>query len=130
MVKERYDYSSLLNILEYAFHNYKIDQNGNVINKFNVVEHNKRVIAYVRFGYLYYQAYGFNDNAFTDYLAFNSLMNNCLNEYAIYSDIGTGNILYFPYQSIANYIFDDDRKKILIDFWNCERPINDKIKSL
>ena len=130
MVKERYDFSSLLNILQYAYKSYKIDQEGNVINEFSVVEHNIRVIAYVKFSYLYYQAYGCVLDAFTDYVAFNSFMNNALNEYAIYGDIGTGNILYFPYQNIADYIFNDDRKQIMISFWNLEKPIENKVKSL
>ena len=128
MVKERHDYSLLLDILRYAHDNYKFTKDGSVINNYGKEEKNSKLITNVKFSYLYCLAYKKmiinNDSnilALTDYSTFNSFMNICLNEYKIYSDIGTGNILYFPYQDLAAFIFEDiSRKKLLFDYLNWE----------
>ena len=120
MVKERYNYSLLLDILRYAHDNYQINKEGNIINDYNVVEQNNCAIATVRFSYLYslaYKSIGAMENTFIDYKTFNSFINICLNEYKIYSDIGTGKVLYFPCQGIADYIFMNDQyRNMLIDY--------------
>ena len=45
--------------------------------------------------------------ALNDYGTFNSFINNCVNEYRMYNDIGTGNVLYIPYQELADFFFND-----------------------
>ena len=136
MVKEKYDYSLLLDSLRNIFSNYNLTIYGEVVNRNGDRVRNNQIIANTRFGVLYGLAYrklivSQDDStkdklqsiwALTDYSIFNSFMNNCLNEYSIYGDVGTGNILYVPYQELATYIFDNKFKKdILIAFLNNEK---------
>ena len=154
MVKKRYDYSLLLDSLRNIFDNYGMTIHGEVVNKNGDSVRNNQIIANMQFGVLYTLAYKqmmidrkneikFVDSnvwALTDYNIFNSFMNNCLNEYSIYSDIGTGNVLYVPYQEIAKFIFENEfRKNVLVTFLNSEKEnisniqrnnVERKVKSL
>ena len=135
MINKKNDYSDLLDVLKYAYENYKFTKDGSVINSYGKEEKNNKLIINVKFSYLYCLAYkkmiisnGLKNNdssilALTDYNTFNSFMNIFLNEYQIYSDICTGKVLYFPYQDLAAFILEDIiHKNLLFDYLNCELP--------
>ncbi len=134
MVSKRCDYSYLLDELRSISNEYHLNVNGKVVNNNGEEKDDSRLIANIKFYIVYCMAYRFADSvynenkennsinrALTNYGMFNSFVNNCLGEYRIYGDIGTGNVKYVPYQALADFFFENNvRKDLLKDYLNCE----------
>lgn len=59
--------------------------------------------------------------ALNDYNTFNSFINNCVNEYRMYNELGTGKVLYVPYQELADFFFSDNYyKSVLTNYLRSE----------
>ena len=126
MKKERFDCSFLLNNLRYAYFNYDVNKDSKGRNSFLANNYKFSIVYCLAYRTLYrMDSIDPADNmdnyyiakALSDYGIFNSFMNNCINEYNIYGDVGTGKISYAPYESLALYIFNSPtRKKTFMDF--------------
>ena len=141
MISNRQNYSYLLD-------NLKEIANTNYYNLDNDEIDSESIIIYSKFYQYYVYAYAymlrvrdkkvslFNrdmvDRALSNYGVFNYFINTCIGEYSIYDDIGTGKIVYAPYQPIADFFFEnEDRKEVLMNYlkkelyqvFNQEKPI-------
>lgn len=80
---------------------------------------------YYTFAYNYFYAYiyllekrnipvgdNIRDVIFSDYNTFNSFINNCVKEYEMFDEIGTGKVTYFPYQELADFLYVEKRRNI------------------
>ena len=58
------------------------------------------------------------------YDMFNFFINTCISEYCVYGDVGTGKVLYFPYQPVADAFFHNNEfenaKEILMNYLRTE----------
>lgn len=134
----RGDYGFLLDNLKNIHENYSLNIDGKVLNKNGEIVEDKQIIINAKFCTLYYIAYknvaevldgyhidnisdGLINRALGDYETFNSFINNCICEYRMYKYIGSGNILYFPRQELADCFFQNiNTRKVLTDYLNCE----------
>ena len=139
MISKRHDFSDLLNKLKFISENYYINDKGIVISKNGDEVKDENIITSINFYILYSLAYKkmieIVDNVKIDsainieYInfvlsksgVFNSFINNCISEFNMYEKIGTGYISYIPYKPLADYIFENEkRKSILYDYLNIE----------
>ena len=127
MISRRENYSYLLDKLRNIYDN---------LNNGSREKKDERIIASMNFCYLYCLAYkalktnntdtfdkkkNYYELALSDYNTFNSFVNNCVKEYKLYSDVGTGEMVYIPYQILADSFFENDTSKaILMDYLNIE----------
>ena len=112
-----------------SYKNNKMDKDDTGYNKNGEIDNSIENINGIRFSLLYCLAYRtlytmdsidpidnmneyYINKALNDYVVFNSFMNNCVGEYNVYGDIGTGNIIYAPYESLASYIFSSPSRKM------------------
>lgn len=123
---KREDYSSLLNTLKeistinyYALDNNELEDEELIINSL--------FCKYYCFAYAHMIGVRDNrdcpinrasiDQALSNYDVFNYFLNTCVDEYMLYDDIGTGKVVYVPYQPLADYFFSNPfRKEVLVNY--------------
>lgn len=137
MVSKRRECLSLLNNLRMIAENFKINEEGFVVDQNGEQETNEANIIRMKFCVLYVSAYKhllesfdnkltyvineeFVNRALSDYGVFRSFINNCVIEYNMYNTVGTGNISYFPFQALADELVNIRTKDFLIDYLKCE----------
>lgn len=139
MISKRQDYSHLLDNLRNISHQYSLNFDYDVIDKNGVLQQDERIVNSFKFYMLYCMAYKRMDEikennskecvmdketinrALASYGMFNYLINTCIAEYRIYGDIGTGRVSYIPYESVADFFFENAyRKEMLKNFFNNE----------
>ncbi len=130
MYPKTHDYSNLLDELKSAYFNYFLDSDGILYNNNYEETNDEKAKAEVMFSMIYwlffekmYELKKGKENvspnecihlAFNDYNIFNSFMNICILEYQMYDDIGTGNTIYYPYEQMADFFFNEPgNKKVL-----------------
>ena len=121
---KRKEYLEELRNLRTVAENLKVDNNSILVDKNGEVEKNEGNIIRMKFCILYVLAYkkflesidnkgtfevndGFVERVLSDYNIYRSIINNSIVEYNMYNQIGTGNISYFPYQVLANSLFNE-----------------------
>ena len=137
MISKKEDYSYLLDDLGEVSNNYSWNNKGEVVDLNNVVCEDSEIELKIRFFTLYSLAYRYNDseeentlpemtNAYKErilssYNIFNYFINTCLCEYRIYNDLGTGKVMYYPYQKIADFFFGTkELKSLVLDYLKSE----------
>ena len=120
MISRKEDYSYLLNELGKYSNNFKL-LDGKIVDNNGKEFEDESIVTKIKFYLLYANAYKYNDdNSFRDedildgdyyqglilcsYDMFNYLINVFIKEYQVYGDIGTGNVIYYPYQKMADYL--------------------------
>ena len=140
MISQREDFGYLLDRLkEIANINY-FEVDDNEIDS-------ESILTYSRFYQYYVYAYAYMlrvrnkkdslinhdmvDRALSNYGIFNYFINTCIGEYKMYDDIGTGKVIYAPYQPLADFFFESEEKKeILMNYLRKEFKVifNEKPK--
>lgn len=150
MISKRNDYSFLLDDLKETAEKYYVNDYGRVVDIDDKLVDDERIILNTKFYTLYCMAYkhlveaidnypiddamdeGFVKRALSDDNVFNSFINNCVSEYKIYNSVGTGYIMYFPYNLVSDFFFENMiRTRLLTQYLNNELADflnNDKVK--
>ena len=136
MYPKTHDYSFLLDDLRIAYNNYYLNQDDTLVDNNNKKIEDRKLAINLKFSLLYclcfkklYEIHKdktVNPNeyifqALTNYHIFNSFMNICIREYQMYGDVGTGKVVYYPYEQIIHFFtIDYEKKNMLKAYLNSE----------